>query len=294
MKKLIFGVLIGFMIGLSCLFGEEAGNNLQDVSIQGEAKDKIEIKKSSPQIDLKLPEIVDPSLEKTDELLGKTVPAPNKEDFEQFGELNSKQTASPWLEDIPQSPLIVFYPEKTQSKVIRWKLIINDEQGNIVRTLEGKGFPVRGIVWEGINNKKELIKVGAIYSYKYLGFDALGNSQTTLGEPFRLDWLRYEKKSKTMIEIYNTILFNDKEASLFASAQGKLKRIVDVLRENSRYDFQVEIFAEDKDLSLLSKKKDLIRNYLAQELIALPEDIVVKVYNKTDERGPITRFIIYR
>ncbi|MFH1259073.1 MAG: hypothetical protein ABII74_04570 [Elusimicrobiota bacterium] len=294
MKRLLFGVLISFILGLSCLFAEEAKDNLPDVSIQGEAKDKIEIKKSTPGIELNLPEIVDPSLEKTEELLKKTVPSPRKEDYEQFGELNSQQTASPWLEDVPQPPLIVFNPEKTQAKIIRWKLIINDEQGNIIRTIEGKGYPVRGIVWEGINDKKDFIKVGSLYSYKFVGFDAAGNSQTAMGEPFRLDWLRYEKKGKIFLEIYNPLLYTQNDISFLPSAKAKLKRIVDLLRENSRYAFQIEFYTDEKDLAIINRQKELLKNYLTEQLIVLPEDILVKIYNKTDDRGPVTRFVIYR
>lgn len=297
MQKLFYFILcLSLLIfpSVNYLFSEEPATNLPAVSVQGEAKDKIEIKKSSPQIELKLPEFVDPSLEKTDELLGKTVPSPNEEDFKQFTTLNSKQTSSPWLEDIPYPPLIVFYPEKTQAKIVSWKLIIADEQGNIIRTIEGKGFPVRGIVWEGINDKKEIIKVGSLYSYKFLAFDSQGNSQTTLGEPFRLDWLKYEKKGKIILEIYNSALFTKNEAGFLSSAELKLKRITDLLRENSRYSFQVEIYSQEEDMSLVNRQKDSLRQYLAKELISLPEDVLIKIYNKTDERGPVTRFVIYR
>src|SRR5512133_2426906 len=68
---------------------QEASGQLGSVDITGEAKDKVVIEKVSPEIKIKISDMVDSVTDKTEKLLEQGKPIPADEDYNRFNKLSS-------------------------------------------------------------------------------------------------------------------------------------------------------------------------------------------------------------
>ncbi|MBD3272698.1 MAG: hypothetical protein GF384_09210, partial [Elusimicrobia bacterium] len=144
---------------------------LGEVEVTDQARDKVDIEKVTPDVEIEIRDIVDSVTDKTEALLEQGKPIPSPEDFEQFDRLASQQTARPYLPDLSEPPLISFYPSISQTTVKSWRLEVTDAQGNIIYTVKGRGNPVDRIVWDGRDERGDIMRVGKYYSYRFITID---------------------------------------------------------------------------------------------------------------------------
>ena len=292
-------IIVFMMLNCSILLAEEdsdkkgADSEISDVIIKGEAKDKIEIEKATPKVDVKIEELLDSSTEKTEELLQNDIIVPSKSDLAQFNQLNSYQVVRPYLPDILTPPLISFYPHLSQGKIKGWKLVVTDEEGRTVKVIKGKGLPAKVILWDGKNEKNEMIKVNALYSFKFITIDLDNREHTTLGKSFQLNALMYEEKGKIRIEIANKVLYASNEAIFLKKGKQLTDKTIDILRQYSRHPVTVEILYQGgkEEYELAHERKEKVLNYLTKEMIIVPKDIRYKV--KKEEENEITLFTVH-
>lgn len=270
-----------------------SGSEISDVVIKGEAKDKIEIEKATPKVDVKIEELLDSSTEKTEELLQNDIVVPSKSDFAQFNQLNSYQVVRPYLPDILTPPLVSFYPHLSQGKIKGWRLVVTDEEGTIIKSIKGKGLPTKVILWDGKNEKDEMIKVNALYSFKFVVIDLDNREHTTLGKSFQVDALMYEEKGKIRIEIANKVLYASKKAIFLKNGKQLIDKTVDILRQYSRHPLSVEtLYQGGKDeYELAHERMQELVNYITDEMIIVLKEIKFKV--KKEEENEITVFTIH-
>jgi hypothetical protein len=270
---------------------EETGEGVSEVVIKGKAKDTVKVEKAPYQIEIKLEDIVSPSIEETEALMRGGVEILRQEDFQQFTSLNSNQVIRPSLPSLPEPPLVTFHPKRSDLKITTWKLTISDEKGNIIRTLQGKGSPPQTIEWDGRVERGIIIRVGTLYSYNFVAIDQDGRPHTTSGKPFQLWALKYDEKDSVNIEVANRILYNSERDGFSEDGKLIMEKALDFLRQYSRYPFQIEILTDETDLSIWEKAKALLSDYISRSLILLPEDLKIKVVRR-DGRGLTTCFII--
>ena len=271
--------------------GEETGEGLPEIVIKGEAKDTVEVDKAPYQIEIKLEEIVSPSIEETEALMKGGVEILRQEELKQFTRLNSKQVINPALPFLPEPPLVTFHPGRSDLKIKRWELTISDDKGSIIRTLEGKGNPPGSIKWDGRDEKRKIIKVGTLYSYNFVAIDENGRPHTTSGKPFQLWALKYDEKDSLNIEVANRVLYTPERDKFSEDGKLIMEKTIDVLRQYSRYPFRVEICSDEPDLSVWEKAKALLLDHISKNLILLPEDLRINVVRGYG-RGSNTSFII--
>jgi len=271
--------------------GEETGEGLPEIVIKGEAKDTVEVDKAPYQIEIKLEEIVSPSIEETEALMKGGVEILRQEELKQFTRLNSKQVINPSLPFLPEPPLVTFHPGRSDLKIKRWELTISDDKGSIIRTLEGKGNPPGSIKWDGRDEKRKIIKVGTLYSYNFVAIDENGRPHTTSGKPFQLWALKYDEKDSVNIEVANRVLYTLERDKFSEDGKLIIEKTIDVLRQYSRYPFRVEICSDEPDLSVWEKAKALLLDHISKNLILLPEDLRINVVRGYG-RGSTTSFII--
>ncbi len=271
--------------------GKETSEGLSEVVIKGEAKDTVKVEKPPYQIEIKLEDIISPSIEKTEALMKGGLEILRQEDFQQFTRLNSNQVIRPSLPSIPEPPLVTFHPRRSDLKIKKWKLTITDEKGNIVRTLQGKGSPPQTIEWGGRDERGRIIRVGILYSYNFVATDQDGRPHTSTGKPFQLWALKYDEKDSVNIEVANRILYTSERDEFSEDGKLIMEKALDFLRQYSRYPFRVEICTDAPDFSLWEKAKALLSDYISGSLILLPEDLRINVV-RGDGRGLTTRFII--
>lgn len=270
---------------------EEGYEQLGEVEITGEAKDKVTIEKITPEIKIKIEDIVDSVTDKTEKLLEKGKPVPSQEDFDQFSTLASRQTARPWLAEFAEPPLISFFPSISETTVKAWRLEVTDELGNIIKTIRGRGNPVKKIVWDGRDKKDKIIKAGKYYSYRFITVDEFKVSHTTLGRAFSLTNLRHHDRKNIYLEIENDFFFD--EDRIRPEAGELFNRVIDILREYSKYPFTVEFHTNNPRSELVKKRQLTVTRQIAQEMLLLTEDVRYS-YPKIGERGDIIRFVIQR
>jgi len=288
------GIIFGCaLLCVSSLRAEEGSSNLGDVQIKGEAQDKVKIQKFIPEITIHVPDIIYAETEKTESLLQEGKEVPSDEDYKQVEYQVSNQTAKPYLSDIAQAPLVSFFPGTAKVPVKRWELIINDDKGNVVQTIKGKGNPVKQITWNGKTPRGEMLRVGSHYSYKFVVYDHLKNPHTTFGKAFKVDAALYTKKKSIIIEISNEYLFNKDSSHFNPDARLTLEKVLDELRAESKYPFTVEFYAKDPLTLLIKERQKRLTAYTAKEMLLMEEDVRYKI-DRLTKRGDVTRFVIHR
>jgi len=271
--------------------GGETGGGLPEVVIKGEAKDTVKVEKAPYQIEIKLEDIVSPSIEETEALMKGGVEILRQKDFKQFTNLNSKQVIKPSLPSLPEPPLVTFHPRASKLKIKKWELTISDDKGSTVRTLQGKGSPPGTVEWDGRDERGKIIKVGTLYSYNFVDIDEYGRAHTTSGKPFQLWALKYDEKNSVNIEVANRVLYTSERDKFSEDGKLIIERALDILRQYSRYPFKIEICSDDPDISVWGKAKALLSDYVSKNLILLPGDLKINVVRGYG-RGLSTCFII--
>ena len=270
---------------------EESSEGLSEVVIKGEAKDTVKVEKVPYQIEIKLEEIVTPSIEETESLMEGGLDILRQEDLRQFTCLNSKQVIRPSLPPLPEPPLVTFHPRRSNLRIKKWNLTISDEKGSIIRTLQGKGSPPRTIEWDGRDERGKVIRVGTLYSYDFVAIDQDGRPHTTGGKPFQLWALKYDEKDSVNVEVANRVLYTSQRDEFSEDGKLIMDKAIDFLRQYSKYPFRVEICSDEQDFSVWEKAKALLASYISESMILLPEDLRISV-KRRDGRGLTTCFII--
>jgi len=264
---------------------------VSDVTVQGQAKDKITVEKHKPKPKIELEEIVDPSSERTEKFLAVEKKVPSDQDFDAYSTLRSIQVARVALPFIPEPPLLTYYPEALGFSVKTWKLDVTDDNGNVVFEMTGKGNPVHPIHWEGRDSRGKMVRVGTLYGYKFICVDAQGAPHTTIGETFELDSVKYVDGKSVVVEISNKSLYGRDNDTVAPGSALVLEKALDILREYSRYPFTIELHSNPTEESLADGRMRSLREFIMDHKPIQPSDLRTKTV-KADLRGSVTRFII--
>lgn len=265
------------------------GDSLGSLDVVGQAKDKVNIEKVTPEIKVDMKELVDSVTDKTEKLLDQTRTIPSDEDFRRFDSVQTQQTARPWLPDLVEPPLISFQPSPAETAVVAWRLEVTDDKGDVIHTITGKGNPVKEIVWDGFNRKGDMIRVASAYSFRFITVDELKGTHTTLGKAFTLRHLKYKDKKNMIVEISSNYLFEDERFN--PEALPIFERVIDVLREYSGYPFVMEFQTRDHAGETVKARQKRVTEKIAADLLLAP-DSVRFTYGPIQDRGDVVRFVI--
>ena len=259
--------------------------------IKGEVKERLDIQKQPPSIELDSKEIVDSGTTRTDEVLQQAKPIPSDADFEHYANLNSNQVLQPWNPLIPEPPLVTFYPGLSQVASKKWEFRVSDQGGDIVTVISGKGVPPKEIQWDGKNDKGQYIRVGTIYSYQFVTIDENGNAQTFPGEPFQVDALKYKSHGKIFVEFAQDSLFTKDLATFQDTMKGLWARAIDVIRENSNKPLTVEVYSDSVKSNLAEERRQTLIKSIS-DATNIPSVDVHHSVEKLTDRGNIIRLVM--
>ncbi|MCG3205865.1 MAG: hypothetical protein KCHDKBKB_02588 [Elusimicrobia bacterium] len=294
-RKLIAGTHLFFFLVFSAfipsMHAEEMGSQPLSETVKGEVKEQLDIQKPPPSIELEIKEIVESGTAQTDKVLQEAKPIPSKEDFENYGQLNTNQVLHPWMPLIPEPPLVTFYPGLSKVVSKRWEFQVSDENGEKIKTIKGKGLPPKSIEWNGLNERGQYITVGTLYSYQFITFDEHENAATFPGEPFQLDALMYKQKGKLVIEFANKKLFQDDAADFKPAMRGMWDRAIDVIRENSNSPITLEMYTSSTKSPLAEDRRSAATNSISDATNIPAVDIRHKV-DKISDRGDVIRLVM--
>jgi hypothetical protein len=102
----------------------------------------------------------------------------------------SPYVGRPWLRQFVSGPVARFQPNV--KGVERWKLVVLDSKGEVVRTYEGKNDAPKEIAWDGRSQNGTLVTPGLTYSYYFEAFDKAGNKRNFVGEGFKVSAYRVD------------------------------------------------------------------------------------------------------
>jgi hypothetical protein len=298
MKRTTFGLICFAIVWSANGWAVSTGDQELDKSgqplfetIKGEVKEKLDIQKPPPSIDLELKEIIESGTTQTENVLQESRPIPSQQDFDHYARLTSIQIIQPWLPLIPEPPLVTFYPGLSKVAAKRWEFRVSDDRGEVVKTIGGKGVPPRMIEWNGLNERGQYINVGILYSYQFVTFDEHGNAHTFPGEPFQLDALMYKSRGKIIVEFPTKRLFQDDQAAFRPIMKGLWERAIDVVRENSNKPVSVEVYADSVKSPLAEERRQVAVNSISDATNIPSVDIRHKVDKATD-RGDVLRLVL--
>jgi hypothetical protein len=268
-----------------------APNEPLSETVKGEIKEKLEIQKPPPSIELNVKEIIDSGTDRTEEVLQQARPIPSDSDFDHYAMLDSKQVLHPWQPLVPEPPLVTFYPGLSKVATKHWEFKVSDQGGEVVKTISGKGIPPRSIQWDGRNERSAYITVGTLYSYQFVTYDEHENAQTFPGEPFQLDALRYDQKGKVFVEFATDRLFVADQSIISQNMKGLWERAVDIIRENSNKPVTVEVYADSVKSPMAEERRQVLIDAISDATNIPAVDIRHKV-DKIADRGGIVRIVM--
>jgi len=187
-------------------------------------------------------------------------------------EINTKILPSPWLHNISRQPVYVFRVQ-VPAGVEQWSLLITDIEGNVFHKIISHKPPSPGLLevpWDGKNVAHKMLDVGSTFGYIFHFIYHDGHMETTVGEPFTINALYYERRKSKIISISLKHLFI-KEAVLSSEGKLTLKEASDILKQYYIYPITIKVYSSDKELA--EKQVKIITEYIAQQLF-IPSDVI--------------------
>jgi outer membrane protein OmpA-like peptidoglycan-associated protein len=170
------------------------------------------------------------------------------------------------------------------AKVEKWQLSIMDSGGRIIRILEGDGPPPESVIWDGMTNRKRLVKGGGIYQYQMVFHYSDGSRATSARKLFGVN-------QTTAISVTLTgSAFEVGSAELTPQAKQISKEIADLLRKYSQEKVIIEghtdsIGSESYNLKLSKMRAEATAAYLVEEEKIPAERILVKWWGESKPLG---------
>ena len=131
----------------------------------------------------------------------------------------------PWLRQFATGPVAKFQPNV--KGVERWKLVVADSKGELVRTFEGKGDPPKEITWDGRTQSGKLVTPGLTYSYYMEAFDKAGNKRNFVGEGFKVSAYRADTPAGPVLVFSGmSVLAGQKSSYGMASANRAVAPVI--------------------------------------------------------------------
>jgi hypothetical protein len=179
------------------LEGGAAGTVFRTLTIEGEDRIQIEIRR--PLLALDLDPAAAPGLDLggADDVLNRTRPDLERALLDAVAASPSNRTARPWLDAFATGPVARFRPELTD--VEQWSLTVTDARGRTSARFEGRGKPPKEIEWDGRGSEGVAALPGLTYSYVLEARDRAGNRRHFVGDGFQVPAFRVSGDETVML-----------------------------------------------------------------------------------------------
>jgi hypothetical protein len=175
--------------GMTLRAGQDR-TDFRSMTIEGE--DRVQVEVERPELALELDAEKVPGLESggAADVMNRVAPDLTTSYLGLSSRLPSPYVGRPWLRQFVSGPVARFQPNV--KGVERWKLVVLDSKGEVVRTYEGKGDAPKEISWDGRSQVGTLVTPGLTYSYYFEAFDKAGNKRNFVGEGFKVSAYRVD------------------------------------------------------------------------------------------------------
>lgn len=293
-KIIIAGLLI---VQATVVFGESL-----DVTIKGQARDKVTIERVLPTTDVAMKNVIPFSrIGQTDFMLAEELGYLDEERQVGLMDLHSPKTFRPSMIEFPKPPFFVqAYPPPPTPVIIdrspnappppgeneTWTFIVVDQNNQLLKKIEGNTVPSEPIQWDGMTRGEFMLRTDEIYSSMLIIQESPEVARTIVGEPIWLPALRYIKENSIIFEFSNKRVYNDGQSSFATALQVLVDQLLNELRKHDGTPFEIVIF--DRDLDLAQKRALLWKTTLEAGLLKPADTFNVRVATP-GERGEITQ-----
>ncbi|MFH1097083.1 MAG: hypothetical protein V1749_06250 [Candidatus Desantisbacteria bacterium] len=267
---------------------QTTSGEIEDVTIKGNIKQEIKTQKPLVKIEEEIIDIDMPSMATENQLFSKTPAALEiwREAYSHI--LSSEQAAFPGYTGLVETPIATFQPQIKGEKIIaKWNLIITDSKGCDFKKFNGSGNKAIVVVWEGYNDKNEILNVGDMYTYVFNYTDMTGNPHMVVGRPFSINGLVHQEKNGLFISIANKTLFAEERDTIKIrdDAVPLLKETADRLKDY--FGLPISVIAYGDTASKALQQAKAMAEYLANSLIIWVDQIKVVGYQAEPEKQHI-------
>ncbi|MBI2069725.1 MAG: hypothetical protein HYT79_03910 [Elusimicrobia bacterium] len=308
MKKL-FLTILSAACGLCPVFAQEQkAGELGEVVIKAEEKESPSISKPALGLNVDVYETVRDSLKPKELLLLADSPAALSFNKSSPTVLRNRRVIEPWRTALAEDIDLNFQPLQKLSQVLgrsvthketknfRWSLNIADEEGKVFHRFSGDDHPPKELRWNGVAQDGALMKAGQAYSAVYQFTDALGVNHTAMDRPIKFAGVVHRESAGITAGLDSGILFGPaKDARQIVKPQGDylMRSAVDwIKRRHFGAALHVRVYA--KDASLAEEQAQLIRAYLAQELMVSPQAIAWEGFAAAHSKQRVDLFVLSR
>lgn len=276
-----------------------------DVTIKGEAQDKLTIERVAASPDILLKEVVPFSrLGQTEWILSEEIGYIDEEKQIEMMDVKSPKTYRPAMIDFPKPPFFVqAYPPPPTPIVIdrspdappppgeneSWTFLVVDQNNNLLKKIEGTTVPPEPIQWDGMTRGEFALRTDEIYSSMLVIQESDGATRTIVGDPIWLPALRYVKGNQIIFEFSNKRVYNEDQAVVAPAWQVLVDQLMNELRKYEGAPFDITIY--DDELDLAQKRVQLWRGLLEKNLMKPADSFSLKIA-KPEDRGAITRVVL--
>src|SRR6185436_2757191 len=170
------------------LRGGQERTDFKTMTIEGEDRVHVDVERPVLQLDLDAAKVHGLESGTAADVLNRVSPDLTTKYLALSATQPTPYLGRPWLRQFASGPVARFQPNV--KGVERWKLVVADSKGDLVRTYEGKGDPPKEITWDGRTQKGALVTPGLTYSYYMEAFDKAGNKRNFVGEGFKVSAYR--------------------------------------------------------------------------------------------------------
>lgn len=170
------------------LRGGQERTDFKTMTIEGEDRVHVDVERPELQLDLDASKVHGLESGTAADVLNRVSPDLTTKYLALSATQPTPYLGRPWLRQFATGPVARFQPNV--KGVERWKLVVADSKGELVRTFEGKGDPPKELTWDGRTQNGKLVTPGLTYSYYMEAFDKAGNKRNFVGEGFKVSAYR--------------------------------------------------------------------------------------------------------
>jgi hypothetical protein len=261
-----------------------------DVTITGVAKDEVPVVKTPPPLTLPFRDVISLSREgQTDQVLAEQVQHMSRQEQTRLIEVDSRQTSSPLLVQLPQPPF--FRLEAPNLQPYFWEFQVVDQSNQVVRKTQGSALPQRFLEWDGYDEGQFRVLVGPAYSPVLIVTDAAGKKRRFFGDPVQLDAVQYEQDGLMHLEFNNDRLYERDGPGFAKEMSALLSASLNVMRKRVGTPFRVIIYERPDAGALTQKRLENWKTFLQERLVLEPDDITLVTMAPKD-RGRVTALMM--
>jgi hypothetical protein len=257
MKYVLIALLLMFAPTISAQEGAEAegqpegspsgGTQVGDEEITGKAQLKID-DAEKPSFDL-MPRLFSPLdsiLDEKEQILNKRTLVVIDSFINESVSLKSPYLRVPTEENTLHEVIKIEILDPRRKEIKHWEIYITDAQGMTLKTYSGKGYPPKGITWDGKDeNGQEVVIPGEPYNYILTIYGDAEQRLRLTGEPFKVKGFQYTRPDEMKLLMTTNVLFVKNTSEFSPYADERMREILNIAKLHYDNDIHVDIYCTD-------------------------------------------------